>query len=124
MKRYNIPLLELLAALGLFIGIAVIGYNLIAGARTPRSIRLDVVTTEEARRKGLSGLARYDDMMLFVFDHPAIQCMWAKDMKFPVRVQFLSDIGELSEVEVLQPGSTTPYCSAQVVRYALETEAK
>jgi|WetSurMetagenome_2_1015567.scaffolds.fasta_scaffold274821_2 uncharacterized membrane protein (UPF0127 family) len=86
--------------------------------------KIEVVRTQKDREKGLSGREHFDGVMLFVFETSAIQCMWARDMKFPVKVDFLDDFGDVVWRDFLGPGSVRPHCSPVPVRYATEVEVR
>ncbi|HEU4429193.1 MAG TPA: DUF192 domain-containing protein, partial [Myxococcota bacterium] len=53
----------------------------------------DVVDTPALRARGLSGRAALapDEGMLFLFETPAIQSFWMKDMRFPIDIVWIRD---------------------------------
>lgn len=52
---------------------------------------LEIADTPQARAQGLSGRQSLPENsgMLFVFDSPSKQCMWMKNMKFPLDMVWL-----------------------------------
>jgi uncharacterized membrane protein (UPF0127 family) len=56
-------------------------------------VHVDVVDTPELRARGLSGRASLapDEGMLFLFEAPAIQSFWMKDMRFPIDIVWIRD---------------------------------
>ena len=60
--------------------------------------------------------------MLFIFDGPAIHCMWMKNTYIPLSVAFLDDKGEIINIADMQPHSEQSHCAARPARYALEMD--
>jgi uncharacterized membrane protein (UPF0127 family) len=58
--------------------------------------------------------------MLFVFDQPAIHCMWMKNTYIPLSVAFLDEKGEILNIADMQPHSEQSHCAARPALYALE----
>ncbi len=58
--------------------------------------------------------------MLFIFDGPAIHCMWMKNTYIPLSVAFLDDKGEIINIADMQPHSEQSHCAARPALYALE----
>lgn len=58
--------------------------------------------------------------MLFVFDEPAIQCMWMKNTLIPLSVAYLDDRGTIVNIADMEPHSEQSHCAARPARYALE----
>lgn len=79
----------------------------------PGDLEFEIVNTEEARARGLSGRKSMpkNHGMLFVFPEVGIKCMWAKDMLFDLRILFLNPEGELITSDEMKAGSTEPHCS-------------
>ncbi|MDO8522402.1 MAG: DUF192 domain-containing protein [bacterium] len=98
------------------------------GARIIRlagqDVRVSVVSTPEARTKGLSGrtgLARGEGM-LFIFNLDAKYGFWMKDMLFPIDILWLSSEGRVVDMResvspATYPAVFTPNLGA---RYVLE----
>lgn len=90
-----------------------------------RSFSVEIASTDEARRKGLS---ERDDLrrghgMLFPFDTPGRQGFWMKGMRFPIDIAWIRD-GRIVHIERKVPydfeGIVFPPTEADTV---LETEA-
>jgi len=56
-------------------------------------VAVDVVDTPALRARGLSGRAGLapDEGMLFLFEAPALQSFWMKDMRFPIDIVWIRD---------------------------------
>ena len=64
-------------------------------------IKVDVVSTPEARSLGLSGRASLnkDQGMLFVFDTPGNYSFWMKDMNFPIDIIWFDEMGKVVYIQ-------------------------
>lgn len=85
--------------------------------------QLYVAQTPEQHRIGLSKFDRLQENagMLFIFDKSAIQCMWNRDVGFPVSVAFLDEAGDrILNLETMPAHSQLPVCSLGLSKYALE----
>jgi uncharacterized protein len=58
--------------------------------------------------------------MLFIFEQPAIHCMWMKNTPLPLSVAFLDDQGEIINIADMQPHSEQTHCATRPALYALE----
>jgi uncharacterized protein len=58
--------------------------------------------------------------MLFLFDRPAIQCMWMKNTLIPLSVAFIDERGRIVNIADMQPQTETSHCASRPVPYALE----
>jgi uncharacterized membrane protein (UPF0127 family) len=58
--------------------------------------------------------------MFFIFDEPAIHCMWMKNTLIALSVAFIDDEGRIVNIADMEPHSETSHCAAKPVRYALE----
>jgi len=58
--------------------------------------------------------------MLFVFDQPAVQCMWMKNTYIPLSVAFIDGKGEIINIADMQPHSEQSHCADRLALYALE----
>jgi hypothetical protein len=58
--------------------------------------------------------------MLFVFDGPAIHCMWMKNTYIPLSVAFIDAEGTIINIADMQPHSEESHCAARPSVYALE----
>ena len=59
--------------------------------------------------------------MLFVFETPAVQCFWMKNTLIPLTAAFVADDGRIVNLVDMAPLSMQSHCSAEPVRYVLET---
>lgn len=88
---------------------------------------LEEAQTEDERRQGLSGrqLLAPDEGMLFVFDRPGRQCMWMKDMNFPLDIIWLDGRGRVISIEQGVAPDTYPdnFCSDADSLYVIELNA-
>ena len=87
-------------------------------------IRAEVAADYETRGRGLmyrKTLAP-NSGMLFVFDAPALQCMWMKNTDLPLSVAFLDAQGAVINIEDMQPHTADSHCAKRPALYALEME--
>jgi uncharacterized membrane protein (UPF0127 family) len=87
-------------------------------------IRAEVAADYETRGRGLmyrKTLAP-NSGMLFVFDAPALQCMWMKNTDLPLSVAFLDAQGAVINIEDMQPHTEDSHCAKRPALYALEME--
>jgi len=86
------------------------------------SIRAEVAADFSTRARGLMHRASMpaNSGMLFIFDEPAIHCMWMKNTLIPLSVAFLDDAGTVINIADMQPHSEQSHCAARQARYALE----
>jgi uncharacterized membrane protein (UPF0127 family) len=85
-------------------------------------IRAEVAADFASRGRGLmfrKSLAS-NGGMLFIFDAPAVHCMWMKNTDIPLSVAFLDDSGEIINIADMQPHSEQSHCAARPALYALE----
>jgi len=85
-------------------------------------IRAEVAADFSTRGQGLmhrKSLAP-NTGMLFVFDGPAIHCMWMKNTYIPLSVAFLDEKGAILNIADMQPHSEQSHCAAKPALYALE----
>ena len=85
-------------------------------------IQAEVVSEPATRAQGLmhrKSMAQ-NAGMLFVFDSPAVHCMWMKNTLIPLSVAFIDDRGAIVNIADMEPHSEASHCAAQPVRYALE----
>ncbi len=87
-------------------------------------VRLERVTTNEARQKGLSGRNRLadDQGMLFVFERSGKYCFWMKDMKFPIDIIWTDSGKKVVAIEKDVQPNTYPdsFCTQKPALYVLE----
>jgi uncharacterized membrane protein (UPF0127 family) len=87
-------------------------------------IRAEVAADFSTRGRGLmhrKSLAP-NAGMLFIFDGPAMHCMWMKNTYIPLSVAFLDDKGEIINIADMQPHSEQSHCAARPALYALEMD--
>ena len=86
------------------------------------SIRAEVAAESSTRMRGLMQRASMpaNSGMLFIFDEPALHCMWMKNTLIPLSVAFLDDAGTVINIADMQPHSEQSHCAARQARYALE----
>lgn len=87
------------------------------------SLRVEVVTTDEARVRGLMHRKSLgaNDGMLFIFDEPAYHTMWMKNTLIPLSVAFLDRNGTILNILDMEPETLDPHISAGPSIYAIET---
>lgn len=119
-----------LASLLLVIGITsltYIGTNTSTAQPIDAGITYEVVSTPEARQKGLGGRSEvpHDYGMLFVFAAPNIYRIWMKDMLVPIDILWLESDGTIIGIEESVATSTYPqtFAPTKPVRLVLELRA-
>jgi hypothetical protein len=87
-------------------------------------IRAEVAADYSSRGRGLMFRKSLgaNAGMLFIFDGPAIHCMWMKNTYIPLSVVFLDEKGEIINIADMQPHSEQSHCAARPALYALEME--
>ena len=85
-------------------------------------IQAEVAANPSQQQKGLMFRERLgpNQGMVFLFDHPAVQCMWMKNTLLPLSVAFISEDGTILNIEDMQPQTLTNHCAAKPALYALE----
>lgn len=58
--------------------------------------------------------------MLFIFEQPAIHCMWMKNTLIPLSVAFIDANGVILNIADMQPQSEQSHCAAKPALLALE----
>ncbi len=91
------------------------------------SYSLEIVDTPEKRSLGLGGRKGLDQSrgMLFVFDTPAVQCFWMKDMHFPIDIIWLDTEKRVIEIAKNISPNTFPqtFCPKVEAKYVVELNA-
>jgi uncharacterized membrane protein (UPF0127 family) len=85
-------------------------------------IRAEVAADYATRGRGLmhrKSLAP-NAGMLFIFDGPALHCMWMKNTYIPLSVAFIDEKGEIVNIADMQPHSEESHCASRPALYALE----
>ncbi len=85
-------------------------------------IRAEVAATPDERAVGLMRRPQMgaNQGMVFLFDQPAVQCMWMKNTLIPLSVAFIADDGRILNIEDMAPQTEDNHCAAKPARYALE----
>ena len=85
-------------------------------------IRAEVALTSAERSKGLMFRPALGPSqgMVFLFDQPAVQCMWMRNTLIPLSVAFIGDDGRIINVEDMAPQTEDNHCAKRPARYALE----
>jgi uncharacterized membrane protein (UPF0127 family) len=58
--------------------------------------------------------------MLFIFDEPAIHCMWMKNTLIPLSVAFMDASGVILNIADMKPQTEESHCAAKPALLALE----
>lgn len=86
-------------------------------------VSLERAVTEEQRTMGLSGRSNLPNNqgMLFIFNNPARQCIWMKDMKFSLDIIWLNENKQIIKIMKNVPPSSFPnsFC-ADDTKYVIE----
>ena len=61
-----------------------------------------------------------NDGMLFIFDRSGQQCFWMKNTLLPLSIAFISDDGNIANIDEMKPQTLDSHCSTKDVRYVLE----
>lgn len=92
-----------------------------------RTILVEIVKTEPARAKGLSGRKALPENsgMLFVFDQPDFYHFWMKEMNFPIDIIWLDENKNIVDITANLATSTYPktVTSRLPAKYVLELNA-
>ncbi len=85
-------------------------------------IKAEVALAPAERSKGLMFRRSlgFNQGMVFLFDEPAVQCMWMRNTLIPLSVAFIGDDGRIVNIEDMAPQSEDNHCAARPARYALE----
>lgn len=85
-------------------------------------IRAEVAMAPAERSKGLMNRPALgpNQGMVFLFDEPAVQCMWMRNTLIPLSVAFIADDGRIVNIEDMTPKSDDNHCATKPARYALE----
>jgi uncharacterized membrane protein (UPF0127 family) len=112
----------------IFATLYVIFYHGKTELKTPNTTyNLEVVTSEAQLEKGLGdrNALGTDDGMLFIFNKPAVECIWMKDMRFPLDIVWLSTSKQVLHIESNVSQNTYPktYCPDVNAQYVIELNA-
>ena len=83
---------------------------------------VEVAATPDERAVGLSGRKSLgkDEGMLFVFPAPQKVSFWMKGTHVALSIAFITETGEIAEIQDMEPLTETPHTSAADVLMALE----
>ena len=89
-------------------------------------IRAEVAMEPAERERGLMFRKQMGESqgMVFLFDRPAVQCMWMRNTLIPLAVAFIDADGRIINVEEMAAQTETNHCAAKPARYALEMNAE
>lgn len=89
-------------------------------------IQLEWADTDQTRLKGLSGRESLDSDsgMLFIFEQPARECIWMKNMRFSIDIIWLDEAKTISKIERNVSPETYPatFCQDETM-YVIELNA-
>jgi uncharacterized membrane protein (UPF0127 family) len=85
-------------------------------------IRAEVAVESSERERGLMFRKQLgaNQGMVFLFDQPAVQCMWMRNTLIPLSVAFIDNDGRVINVEEMAAQTDDNHCAAKPARYALE----
>jgi len=89
-----------------------------------RQIHAELADTVPARMQGLMYRTSLEPNsgMLFVYERPAMECMWMKNTLIPLSVAFFDEAGRIINIERMQPQTEDSHCTERPASYALEME--
>jgi len=89
-----------------------------------RQIHAELADTVPARMQGLMYRASLEPNsgMLFVYEQPAMECMWMKNTLVPLSVAFIDEAGRIINIERMQPQTEDSHCTERPASFALEME--
>ncbi|MCA9327149.1 DUF192 domain-containing protein [Candidatus Saccharibacteria bacterium] len=92
-----------------------------------QTYKLDIGSTDAEQEQGLGGRDSMDTDkgMIFVFEKPAVECFWMKDMQFPLDIIWLNELKRVVHIEANVSPDTYPkqYCPSEQARYVIELNA-
>jgi uncharacterized protein len=85
-------------------------------------IKAEVASKENQRQQGLMFREKMglNEGMVFVFERPAMVCMWMKDTPLPLSVAVIGEDGKIVSIADMTPFDETSHCAGKMVLYALE----
>lgn len=91
------------------------------------AVHVEIASTTEARRRGLSGRERLeqDRGMLFVFENAGLHGIWMRDMLMPIDIVWLSSDGTIVDLKGNVVPETYPdvFYPREPAAYVLELSA-
>lgn len=106
--------------------------NLLAGPKKigridAGSFNFTIADSAAERQRGLSGKSALPptDAMLFVFEAPAKECMWMKDMKFNIDILWFDEnkILTYQQLNVSKDSYPQNFCPDKPAKYVVEMTA-
>lgn len=85
-------------------------------------LELEYAITPEEQTRGLmfrKHLAK-DAGMLFVYNTPIVATFWMKNTHIPLDIAFINGLGEIIDIQPMEPMSTHKIKSPKPCKYALE----
>jgi uncharacterized membrane protein (UPF0127 family) len=85
-------------------------------------IQAELASNFRQREKGLMfrETMGVNQGMAFVFEQPAVQCMWMRNTLLPLSVAFMSTDGTILNIEDMKPQTDDSHCAIKPATYALE----
>jgi uncharacterized membrane protein (UPF0127 family) len=85
-------------------------------------IQAEVALSPEERERGLMFRKELgpNQGMVFLFDAPAVECMWMRNTLIPLSVAFIDNDGRVINVEEMAAQTDDNHCAKKPARYALE----
>lgn len=87
----------------------------------------EIADSPSERVRGLSGKEKLaaSDAMLFIFDKPARECIWMKDMKFNIDILWFDEAQKLITIKRNAAPSSYPeyFCPDKPAKYVVEVTA-
>jgi uncharacterized membrane protein (UPF0127 family) len=88
---------------------------------------LSIAATPQMQQRGLGEQQSLpqNQGMLFIFDQPATQCFWMKDMRFPLDMIWVSTARRVEHIKANVSPRTYPntFCPAVQAKYVIELNA-
>ncbi|MBS3790926.1 MAG: DUF192 domain-containing protein [Candidatus Thermoplasmatota archaeon] len=86
------------------------------------TITVEIAETEEEREQGLMHRESLCENcgMLFVYDKNVHNGFWMKNTYIPLSIAFISEEGEIMEIQHMEPETTDTHRPEEPYRYALE----
>jgi len=85
-------------------------------------ITVKIADTEKKRKLGLMFRKKMpdDQGMLFQFPHADKWCFWMKNTRIPLSLVFLTNKGNISQIESMKPFDENLICAKQNIVFAIE----
>jgi uncharacterized protein len=85
-------------------------------------IKAEVAKTDAHRMRGLMFREQLgaNEGMLFVYEQPAVHCMWMKNTLIPLSVAFMDAQGTIINIEDMQPQKLDSHCAQKPAAFSLE----